>query len=50
MVDPLSQRGRNKIVKIRPDDREALSSKTELKCRESCSQEIKRWARPRIEL
>ena len=36
-----------------PNDREALSSKTktELKCRESRSiQEIKPWARPRIEL
>jgi hypothetical protein len=34
-----------------PDDREALSSKTESKCRESRSiQEIKQWARPQIEL
>jgi hypothetical protein len=34
-----------------PNDREALSSKTELKWRESRSiQEIKQWARPRIEL
>src|SRR5262249_12802842 len=38
----LSQHGRNKIFKVRPDDREALSSKTESKCRESRSiQEIK---------
>ena len=46
---PLSQHGRNKIFKVSP--REALSSKTESKCRESRStQEIKQWARPQIEL
>ena len=37
MVGPLSQHGRNKIFKIRPHDRESLSSKTELKCRESAA-------------
>jgi len=30
--NPLSQRDRNKIFKINPDDREALSPKTQLKC------------------
>jgi hypothetical protein len=46
---PLSQHGRNKIFKVSPH--EALSSKTESKCRESRStQEIKQWARPQIEL